>query len=555
MVRFILFISLLSATICLKAQVSSDVRSSSNMDNDSLISRISRAESDSLKIELYSLLIGKLLMADPHLAEKYLYQSEYLITQSVDPDQFVRSRVLWMIFYNKTGKSSQVKELVEQVSSKIATVKRPKIKVSFLMEWAGYLNRMGHYAEAGEKYEELRKLAQELQLFDIELMALNNFAVMLGEQKNIGMRNEILGQVLNLANSKGFKNEAYTAKVNLAETEILLHNYGKAEEYLTGCIDYFKSSGYLIGMAVVFRHLGQIRLMTGHHTEAIEYFQKALQIRTRQNDRAGIGRLYSRLAESFMAMHQVDSAKWYSQSALKLLDSLNLVEDLKDAKLVHAEILALSNEFPSAFNYLREHIALKDSALIRAEPEKLAKQIDVVKSFYTDSLVLSRDKQIKSLSRSRTILAIMLGICLLAFTGLLGFRKKKETIQVVATDVVSGDIEKLQHQIQQLNEKEATSLKNRLLEEDNRTEAYWSEFNLYFSRIYPDFFSRLRSQYPDLNQAELKICMLMKLNLGVVELADVMSISIDGVRKARYRIYKKMNLNGDPEFADFILTF
>lgn len=210
---------------------------------------------------------------------------------------------------------------------------------------------------------------------------------------------------------------------------------------------------------------------------------------------------------------------------------------------------------PEALEAIRQHVYWKDSVFSLERTKETESQVAQFKAQYTDSLVLSRDKQIKSLSRSRTILAIMLGICLLAFIGLLGFRKKKDTIQVVATDVVSGDIEKLQHQIQQLNEKEATALKNRLLEEDNRTEAYWSEFNLYFSRIYPYFFSKLRSQYPELNQGELKICMLMKLNLGVVELADVMSISIDGVRKARYRIYKKMNLNGDPEFADFILTF
>ncbi len=108
-----------------------------------------------------------------------------------------------------------------------------------------------------------------------------------------------------------------------------------------------------------------------------------------------------------------------------------------------------------------------------------------------------------------------------------------------------------------LNEQTREDLINlrRLVSESNlQTEGYWNEFLLLFSKVYPIFFEQLKVQYSELSQNELRICTLMKLNLSLLEIANLLNITSESVRKARYRIYKKMGLNSDKELVKKILV-
>ena len=555
-------ISLLFLCSLCQAQVSSDIKSTANLENDSLLSRINRASSDSLKIDLYALLTGKTLATDPVSAEQFLHQSQLLVNRSADHDQAIRYKVLWLIFYNKTSQLSLAGNLIDQIKSEVTTVKRPKIRLSFLMEWAGYLNRSGRYGEAGEKYEEVRRLAHELKFFDIELAALSNFSGMLGAQKNIEKRKEILQKVLDLATENGLMGEVYGAKVNLAEAELLLHNYGKAEEQLKGCIEYFHSTNNLVGTATVYRHLGQVRLMSGKPMEALDFFQKALEIRTRQTDSAAISRIYIRKADAYRILQNPDSARWYIESALRIFHSLQLVEELKEATLLRADILAMRNEFPRAFQALKEHILLKDSSVTQIKPEKLNGQVERIRKEYTDSLTLARDARLNTSRRGNYVLSILLGLGLISGS-ILGVRWKQRLSSARAKEAESlrqlaatqAELSAVKRHLDEQVRFDLETLRARLTSEKAWQESYWNEFLLVFTRVYPDFFTRLKTDYPDLSLHELRICALMKMNLSSHDLTEIMSITYESVRKARYRIYKKIGLASDQELANFMLFY
>ncbi|MDJ1486171.1 hypothetical protein QNI16_37155 [Cytophagaceae bacterium YF14B1] len=95
---------------------------------------------------------------------------------------------------------------------------------------------------------------------------------------------------------------------------------------------------------------------------------------------------------------------------------------------------------------------------------------------------------------------------------------------------------------------------NNLLHARIHTEESWQQFKINFDAIYPNFFAKLRQQYPDVTSAEQRLAALIKLNLSSKECADTLGISIISVRKARYRLRKKLQVETSVSLEDFIQT-
>ncbi|GEM_PF-6268659 len=69
---------------------------------------------------------------------------------------------------------------------------------------------------------------------------------------------------------------------------------------------------------------------------------------------------------------------------------------------------------------------------------------------------------------------------------------------------------------------------------------------------YKDFVQLIRSKYPDLTPNEEKHCMLIRAGLTYKEISAVMDISINGVKIARNRLRKKLDLENDTKTSEFI---
>jgi DNA-binding CsgD family transcriptional regulator len=75
----------------------------------------------------------------------------------------------------------------------------------------------------------------------------------------------------------------------------------------------------------------------------------------------------------------------------------------------------------------------------------------------------------------------------------------------------------------------------------------WEAFEKEFTKIHPDFFTRLASEYPNLTHYEMRLCAFLKLNMNSKEMADILHLNVDSIIKARYRLRKKLNLTGSDE--------
>jgi|GEM_PF-1093065 len=74
------------------------------------------------------------------------------------------------------------------------------------------------------------------------------------------------------------------------------------------------------------------------------------------------------------------------------------------------------------------------------------------------------------------------------------------------------------------------------------TEEAWQEFTGLVDTVHKHFFIRLRQTFPDLTPAETRLLTLIKLQFATKEMAAMLGISQDSVKKARQRVRKKINI-------------
>lgn len=85
-------------------------------------------------------------------------------------------------------------------------------------------------------------------------------------------------------------------------------------------------------------------------------------------------------------------------------------------------------------------------------------------------------------------------------------------------------------------------IKDELLREVN--EDGWYRFNLSFSQVHADFNKNITDKHPNLTPSELKLCAFIRLGMANKEIAGVLNQTGDSVKTSRYRLRKKMNLEG-----------
>lgn len=80
----------------------------------------------------------------------------------------------------------------------------------------------------------------------------------------------------------------------------------------------------------------------------------------------------------------------------------------------------------------------------------------------------------------------------------------------------------------------------------------WELSEKYFNTIYDGLLDRLKNNYPNLSQTDLKLCVYIKLNLATKEIAELMNVSPRSVEMARYRLRKKLKLNAGDSISSVL---
>lgn len=196
------------------------------------------------------------------------------------------------------------------------------------------------------------------------------------------------------------------------------------------------------------------------------------------------------------------------------------------------------------FRYQLNYLSQKDSIYAHRRDSLLRSNPDVRKNHLPSSSATPFGSTLVLLLAGMVILGILLQR--------LRLKKRGQEVMVGKTEQKS--VTYLEKEVEKQLQLDIESFRNRLKKESSFQDEYWTEFIRFFSLVYPEFIPSLRSEFPELSHYELKICVLIKLNLTQQDIREILNISIESVRKARYRLYKKMGLSSDQELVVFLLT-
>lgn len=73
-----------------------------------------------------------------------------------------------------------------------------------------------------------------------------------------------------------------------------------------------------------------------------------------------------------------------------------------------------------------------------------------------------------------------------------------------------------------------------------------------FDQLYPGFSTSVNSIIRGITSNEVRLCMLIRLNINTKDIARIQNVSPDSVIKARYRIRKKIGLTSDSDLYQFL---
>ena len=247
---------------------------------------------------------------------------------------------------------------------------------------------------------------------------------------------------------------------------------------------------------------------------------------------------YHTAAEVFRELGNTDSFYHYTQLYGTLHDSLERVATLSNVKIAQLRINEEKNyQAVKAMQREKRTEELKRNLIIAL----------IILLAIIGFLVLNRQKQ--KLKYKQKLALQEKNLAEAEVTA------AKEQLQLFTQNIIDKTalIENLQRQLQN---KELDTEQQKMTEELSHqtivTEDDWNKFKSLYEKIYPGFFAKLRSKAPDITVAELRMAALTRLQLTNSQMASMLGISPDSVRKTRLRLRQRLNFPADSNLEELI---
>jgi DNA-binding CsgD family transcriptional regulator len=93
----------------------------------------------------------------------------------------------------------------------------------------------------------------------------------------------------------------------------------------------------------------------------------------------------------------------------------------------------------------------------------------------------------------------------------------------------------------------------RLVDEHLGNEQDWQVFEDNFNQVHDEFFKKLKSMFPTITPGDLRLAAYLRMNLSSKEIAPLLHLSVRGIENKRYRLRRKLELDGDDNLVEFLM--
>jgi len=377
--------------------------------------------------------------------------------------------------------------------------------------------------------------------------------------------------------------------------------YDSSMTYYNKALVLYQNIESKIGMAEAHNNIGYLYLQLGDYDVAQGHLSKSIGLWKEINDFNGLAMTFDSKGELFREKGDFEQAVENYKKGLFYADSIG--SKYWKRQIYNGLYITEKKrgDFEKAMEYQKANYEVRIASLEEQKGSEM-KQIEIsYKLKEKENELILANEQLKAQSSTKYFLLVIIAIVVISGVSIFIVQRSRirkiKQLHIASESLKNAELENSTLREQELRSelefknKELTSFtinfiqKNGLLEELknfseqllksaynlnedqranlnrlNRTismnlnrEKDWEDFKLYFENVHKDFFVQLKNKYPDLTGADLKICAMIRLNLSMKETANIMGISTDSVKKARYRLRKKFDLETEDNLFDFMM--
>ncbi|WP_422106742.1 hypothetical protein [Winogradskyella sp.] len=345
--------------------------------------------------------------------------------------------------------------------------------------------------------------------------------------------------------------------------------------------------------AYVYQHYGNLNIQLGKFDKAIADLKKGLEVNKNIDDSGLNANLYNFLVGAYNGKNDKDLAFVYALKSDSASDIIGGSYEKLNSLLTLAKASYNVNENKQSYNAFLEYIELKDSVL----GEEKLKEVAALEKFYEAE---KRENQIKIQQQENDLLStknraannrniallvslLLLGALAYALINKFRLRATKQKAITKVKELENDNLsQKIEYQKRELTSKALhIAQKNEMLNElkkdlsnlrkdnnssnvnhlinklhiDKQIDDNWEQFTTQFMEMNPDFFKNITKLYSNLTKNDIRLIALLKMKYDSNSIASLLNISTEGVKKARYRLRKKLELSSKDDLEKHIMSF
>lgn len=384
----------------------------------------------------------------------------------------------------------------------------------------------------------------------------------------------------------------------------------KAEQLYKAAVALTEESGDSVNLPMLLSNLGSLYLKMGKKFDAMTYLRKSVSISEHNQDTSMLASLFADIGELYLDNRQIDSAVSFLNKSVFCAKAIDDPRTHLNAMKLLLRSDTMKNDFRNAALRFNTIGVLKDTVYARKLQHSLrASELEYENQKKSRLIELQiqdiqNSKQQKQLLFGLLLLA-SITVILLAFVVVLRIRNNRRKQELFEENLKIKDLQiensmqedeinklrisRIEEEIkikerEQVSSALALEQKNELLslisdkisetirdtgsldtsklkevvasiKTQLRNTSEYDLFNQKFNQLHGSFYSDLADKHPDLTKSELKFCAYLRLNLNGNQIASIMSVTPEAIRKTRYRIRKKLNLSKTDSLEAYISSF
>lgn len=443
------------------------------------------------------------------------------------------------------------------------------------------------YAEKGSYKIALKEALKALECFEKvkdprRAGALEQIGIIQSTQKNYESALKYYKQAAQIYEQEHQEWSLTYVNTSLGSTYKNLDDYVNAKKHYDLAIKYAKEFEDKFALSDALNAVAELEIENENYAKAKTLFLEVKTIAEEESYQLNLANALHGLSKISYENKNYGTALKYNYEAIELAKPNNALAYLKRFYPYRAKILQAQNKHKEAIVYLDASREVNDSLYSITKTQQIEELKTIYETEKKEQQIALQEAEINLLEKKgevNTLYIILLGLgLLLALIGFyalrqklkrsktekeklnleLDYKKKELTTHALHLAKKNELLENLKQQAKTFKTSE-NSLKGynqliRTINFDLKGDNNWDNFSRYFEQVHTDFNTNVKQKFPEVTSNELRLMALLKMNLSSKEIANILNISPEGVKKARYRLRKKLDITTEDSLQDLVLN-